>query len=118
MLVTILRIIQYIEKIYKFGGLSPQNSYIHIFNPRGIYYYDYNSKEWRPDDAFTKFENQTVYIIEKKFQNCAGAVDEKPPSCHFKKLDYQKLFNPLHFNVEFIHIFNDWFLNDKYRNNL
>lgn len=101
-------------------GMSvPQKRlYTRFLNPRGIYYDDYNSKEWRPDEAFINFENQTVYIIEKKFQNCAGSVDEKLPSCHFKKLEYQKLFNPLHFNVEFIYIFNNWFLDCKYRDTL
>lgn len=92
--------------------------YTYFLNPHGIHYYDYNSKEWRPDEAFVNFENNTVYIIEKKFQNCAGSVDEKLPGCHFKKLEYQKLFNPLHFDVEFIYIFNDWFLDERYRDTL
>ena len=68
--------------------------------------------------AFINFANNIVYIIEKKFQNCAGSVDEKLPGCHFKKLEYQKLFNPLHFDVEFIYIFNDWFLDERYRDTL
>ena len=92
--------------------------YTYFLNPRGINYYDYNSKEWRPDEAFINFANNIVYIIEKKFQNCAGSVDEKLPGCHFKKLEYQKLFNPLHFDVEFIYIFNDWFLDERYRDTL
>ena len=101
-------------------GMSvPQKKlYTYFLNPHGIHYYDYNSKEWRPDEAFVNFENNTVYIIEKKFQNCAGSVDEKLPGCHFKKLEYQKLFNPLHFDVEFIYIFNDWFLDERYRDTL
>ena len=50
-------------------GMSvPQKTlYTYFLNPRGIHYYDYNSKEWRPDEAFINFENNTVYIIEKKF---------------------------------------------------
>lgn len=104
---------------FQIGMSVPQKRlYTHFLNPRGIYYHDYNSKEWRPDEAFINFENSTVYIIEKKFQNCAGSVDEKLPSCHFKKLEYQKLFHPLHFNVEFIYLFNNWFLDKKYRDTL
>lgn len=103
----------------RIGMSVPQKSlYTYFLNPQGIYYYNYNSKEWRPDEAFINFENQTVYIIEKKFQNCAGSVDEKLPSCHFKKIEYQKMFEPLNFEVEFIYIFNNWFLNDKYRDTL
>lgn len=101
-------------------GMSvPQKKlYTYFLNPSGINYKDYNSKEWHPDEAFVNFENSTVYIIEKKFQNGAGSVDEKLPGCHFKKMEYQKLFNPLNFNVEFIYIFNDWFLDKRYRDTL
>lgn len=75
-------------------------------------------REWRPDEVFINFANNTAYIIEKKFQSCAGSVDEKLPGCHFKKLEYEKLFHPLDFNVEFIYIFNDWFLDKRYRDTL
>lgn len=92
---------------HQIGMSVPQKRlYTHFLNPRGIYYCDYNSKEWRPDEAFINFENNTAYIIEKKFQNCAGSVDEKLPGCHFKKLEYQKLFKPLGFDVEFVYIFS------------
>ena len=104
---------------YQIGMSVPQKKlYTYFLNPRGIYFDDFNSKEWRPDEAFINFENNTAYIIEKKFQNCAGSVDEKLPGCHFKKLEYQKLFSPLDFDVEFIYLFNDWFLNSKYRDTL
>lgn len=103
----------------RIGMSVPQKKlYTNFLNPRGIYYNIYNSKEWRPDEAFINFKNNIVYIIEKKFQNCNGSVDEKLPSCHFKKLEYQKLFQPLNYNVEFIYIFNDWFKDVKYRDTL
>lgn len=101
-------------------GMSvPQKKlYSKFLVPNGIDYRKYNSKEWHPDEAFINYENKTAYIIEKKFQNCSGSVDEKLPNCHFKKLEYEKLFSPLHYNVEFIYIFNDWFLKDVYRDTL
>lgn len=104
---------------HKIGMSVPQKRlYTYFLNPNGIFYSDFNSKEWRPDEAFINFKNGIAYIIEKKFQNCAGSVDEKLPSCHFKKLEYQKLFTPLGFDVEFIYIFNNWFLDKKYRDTL
>ena len=42
----------------------------------------------------------------------------KPPGCHFKNLEYQKLFSPLQYDVEFIYIFNDWFLDKRYDDTL
>lgn len=62
--------------------------------------------------------NNTAYIIEKKFQSGSGSVDEKLPGCHFKKLEYEKLFTPLGFSVEFMYVFNDWFLDKKYEDML
>ena len=59
--------------------------------------------------------SSTLTIIPK---NGDGSVDEKLPGCHFKKLEYQKLFNPLDFKVEFIYLFNDWFLDKRYRDTL
>ena len=104
---------------YAIGMSVPQKRlYTHFLEPRGIFYADYNSKQWRPDEAFVNFENNTVYIIEKKFQNCSGSVDEKLPSCHFKKWEYEKLFSPLNFEVEFLYVFNDWFLDERYRDTL
>ena len=56
---------------HQIGMSVPQKRlYTYFLNPQGIYYYDYNSKEWRPDEAFINFENNTAYIIEKKFHNC------------------------------------------------
>jgi len=111
------------DSIYRDGqeiGVSvPQKRlYTQFLNPRGIRYEDYNSKEWRPDEAFINFENHTAYIVEKKFQNTAGSVDEKLPNCHFKKVEYQKLFASLGYHVEFIYIFNDWFKDPRYRDAL
>lgn len=104
---------------YKIGMSVPQTRiYSHFLIPNGINFADYNSKAWRPDEAFINYKNHTAYIIEKKFQNCSGSVDEKLPSCHFKKWEYQKLFAPLGYNVEFIYIFNDWFKAPKYKDTL
>lgn len=109
-----------VYRSFKQIGMSvPQKRlYTCFLNPNGIFYYNYNSKEWRPDEAFVNFENHTAYIIEKKFQNCAGSVDEKLPGCHFKKMEYQKLFTPLGYDVEFTYIFNNWFLDERYHDTL
>ena len=79
--------------------------YTKFLEKQGLDYAKYNSKQWQPDEAFINFKNKTAYIIEKKFQNCSGSVDEKLPGCHFKKLEY-------------IYVFNDWFLQHQYRDTL
>lgn len=111
------------EKVYynnKLIGLTvPKNRiYSHFLEPNGINYTFYNSKKWLPDECFINFKNKTAYIIEKKFQSSEGSVDEKLPGCHFKKLEYTKLFNPLGYHVEYLYVFNDWFKKRKYKDTL
>lgn len=104
----------------KLIGLTvPKNKIYSCFlEPNGINYAHYNSKKWLPDECFIHLDDSVSYIIEKKFQNCDGSVDEKLPSCHFKRLEYEKLFTPLNFRVEYLYVFNDWFLKEKYRDTL
>lgn len=101
-------------------GLSVQKNsiYTHFLEPNGINYANYNSKRWLPDECFINLDDRVAYIIEKKFQNTEGSVDEKLPGCHFKKIEYEKLFSPLNFKVEYLYVFNNWFLQDKYRDTL
>lgn len=103
----------------KVGLLAPkQRLYTRFLEKQGVDYRQYNSKRWLPDEAFVNFETETVYIVEKKFQNTAGSVDEKLPGCHFKKWEYAKLMRPLGYGVEYIYVFNDWFRDPQYRDTL
>ena len=57
-------------------------------------YKNYISKRLEPDNAIYVIKDNTIYIIEMKFQIVAGSVDEKLQTCDFKKKQYQKLFKP------------------------
>lgn len=101
-------------------GMSVQkrNLYSMFLEPNGIDYRTVNSKQWQPDECFINFEHRIAFVIEKKFQNSSGSVDEKLPGCHFKKLEYEKLFHPLGYAVEYLYVFNDWFHDPRYRDTL
>lgn len=43
------------------------------------------SKQLLPDDSIFVIIKNTLYIIECKFQQVAGSVDEKLQTCDFKK---------------------------------
>ena len=86
-----------------------------VLEPSGIDYRDYISKKLYPDEALLNLTNDTVYIIEKKFQHSAGSVDEKLQTCDFKKKQYQKLFKPLEIEVEYFYVLNDYFDQPQYR---
>jgi len=68
-----------------------------------------------PDDAIYVIQNNTLFIIEIKYQEVAGSVDEKLQTCDFKKKQYKKLFSELNYDVEYIYILNDWFKDHKYK---
>jgi hypothetical protein len=101
-------------------GLSVQKHdfYRYFLEPNQIDYAYYNSKKWLPDECFVNLQNDTVYIIEKKFQKCSGSVDEKLPNCDFKKKEYEKLCHPIGFDVEYLYVFNNWFTQSVYKDTL
>lgn len=105
------------DKNDKLIGLSiPKNNlYKNFLEKQKIDYRKYNSKKWLPDEAFLNFKTKTVYIIEKKYQQTSGSVDEKLPNCDFKKKEYIKLFKPLKIKVKYIYVFNDWFKDKQYK---
>lgn len=92
-----------------------QDFYKRILEPEGIDWRDYISKRLLPDEALLNFSNNTLYIIEKKFQHASGSVDEKLQTCDFKKKQYQKLFSDTDYNVEYSYVCNDWFTHSSYR---
>jgi hypothetical protein len=79
----------------------------------GVNYTDYISKRLEPDEAI--LVGNTLFIVEMKFQNGQGSVDEKLQTCHFKKKQYNKLFSNTDINVEYIYVLNDWFKADAYK---
>lgn len=101
-------------------GLSVQKHkfYKNFLEPANINYTNYNSKKWLPDECFINLKTKTVYIIEKKFQNSSGSVDEKLPGCDFKKKEYEKLCHPIDYTVKYFYVFNNWFNKEEYRDTL
>lgn len=81
----------------------------------GIHYEDYISKRILPDDAIFVIVNNTMFILEIKFQEVAGSTDEKLQTCDFKIKQYRKLLSRLNVEVEYIYILNDWFDTSSYK---
>lgn len=73
------------------------------------------SKKLLPDEALYVIINNTLYIVEIKFQGVAGSVDEKLQTCDFKRKQYARLMAPLNIEVEYIYILNDWFRKPEYK---
>ena len=82
--------------------------------PNGVNWREVISGELRPDNAFINYKNKTAYIIEVKYQERAGSVDEKLQTCYFKKRQYTKLFSKVGYTVEYIYVCNEWYKKHKY----
>ena len=89
-----------------------------LLTEKGIDWRKFISKRLFPDEALYVIVNNTLFIIEMKFQTVAGSVDEKLQTCDFKKKQYRKLMAPLNIEVEYIYILNDWFKNPSYKDTL
>lgn len=95
-----------------------------IFKKYGLYkFLDEIKVEWKsliskrllPDDSIFVIIANTIFIIECKFQQVAGSVDEKLQTCDFKRKQYQKLFSPANIEVEYIYLLSDWFRKPEYK---
>ena len=73
------------------------------------------SKRLLPDDALLVIVRETLFIIEVKYQEVAGSVDEKLQTCDFKRKQYMKLVGPVGLKVEYVYVLNDWFKNPAYK---
>ena len=99
----------------RIGYFFEQNSiYKRFLEPKGIDVSKLVSSKLKPDSVFINLKNNTIYIIEKKYQNSHGSVDEKLQTCDYKKQYYKKIFHGLLFNIKFYYILNDWFRKPQY----
>jgi hypothetical protein len=73
------------------------------------------SKKLLPDDALLVIVRETLFIIEVKYQQVAGSVDEKLQTCDFKRKQYLKLVQSLELKVEYVYVLNTWFKNPSYK---
>ncbi len=69
-----------------------------------------------PDEAYVEPEEKVAFIIEKKFQQSSGSVDEKIQTGHFKAEHYQELFPK--YRIYYIYCLSDWFKRDEYKSPL
>ena len=73
------------------------------------------SRKLLPDNAICIILRDTLFIIEVKYQQTPGSVDEKLQTCDFKRKQYQKLVKQLGLKVEYVYVLNEWFKDKKYR---
>jgi len=92
-----------------------KNDLYKYLSKRGVDYKKIISKKLLPDQDLYVIINNTLFVIEVKFQKVAGSVDEKLQTCDFKRKQYAKLLAPLNIEVEYIYILCDWFRKPEYK---
>ncbi len=66
----------------------------------------------KPDEVYINNETKTLYIIEKKFQQGRGSVDEKLQTGYFKKEHFEELYPE--YKIYYIYCLSDWFKREEY----
>jgi hypothetical protein len=90
-------------------------SFYKFLEAEGVNWKSIVSKRLLPDDSIYVIINNTMFIIECKFQQSAGSVDEKLQTGDFKKKQYQKLLSQLNMEVEYIYLLSEWFKKPEYK---
>ncbi|MDD3774277.1 MAG: hypothetical protein PHW50_03305 [Patescibacteria group bacterium] len=86
-----------------------------FLNSKSIEWQKIVSKRLLPDDAIYVIHNNILYILEMKYQEVGGSVDEKLQTCDFKIKQYKKIMSQLNIDIKYIYILNDWFRKDCYK---
>lgn len=92
-----------------------KHEFYQFLTESGVDWRDLISKKLLPDDALLVIVRETLFIIEVKYQQVAGSVDEKLQTCDFKRKQYLKLVTPLGLKVEYVYVLNDWFKKKEYK---
>ena len=92
-----------------------KHDFYQFLTESGIDWKNILSKKLLPDDALLVIVRETLYIIEVKYQQVAGSVDEKLQTCDFKRKQYVKLVSPLGLKVEYVYVLSDWFKKPEYK---
>ncbi|MBY0245486.1 MAG: hypothetical protein K2Q03_08550 [Sphingobacteriaceae bacterium] len=100
------------------GRSFKKHEFYRFLNEYDIDWKNHLSKKLLPDNGLFVIVRDTLFIIEIKFQQVAGSVDEKLQTCDFKRKQYTKLVHSLNWKVEYVYVLNDWFKQDSYKDTL
>ncbi len=97
------------------GRIFKKHGFYKFLEELNIEWKNLISKKLLPDDSIFVVIANTLFIIECKFQQVEGSVDEKLQTCDFKRKQYQKLLATANIEVEYIYLLSNWFKKSKYQ---
>lgn len=97
------------------GLLLEKNKLYKFLDGEGVDWQKIISAKLLPDEACYSIKSSQLTIVEKKWQETSGSVDEKLQTCGFKIRQYTRLLSPLDVKVRFVYLLNDWFAHPRYQ---
>jgi hypothetical protein len=73
------------------------------------------SSQLRPDEALYSIRSKKLTVVEKKWQQVSGSVDEKLQTSGFKLRQYRRLVEGLDIEVQYVYLLSDYFTQPRYR---
>jgi len=97
------------------GRAFKKYDFYRFLEEKGINWKNIISARLLPDDALLVIIRETLFIIEIKYQQSGGSVDEKLQTCDFKRKQYLRLVNSIELKVEYVYVLSDWFKQPRYK---
>lgn len=105
----------FIDETHQVGLLLGKNSIYEFLDGEGVDWKSIVSAKLLPDEACLSTRASRLTVVEKKWQETSGSVDEKLQTCGFKLRQYSRLFAPLQIEVKYVYLLNDWFTQPRYQ---
>lgn len=96
------------------GELAPKHQLYRFLEARDVDWKERISSKLLPDDTFYNTSSEKLHVIEKKWQETSGSVDEKLQTVGFKIRQYNRLVEGTGIEIKFIYLLNDWFTKPAY----
>jgi hypothetical protein len=93
----------------------PKRALYRYLKSRNVKWEDYLSNTMEPDECLYFPDSNHFLVIEKKWQETSGSVDEKLAACDFKLERYTRLFSALEASCSMIYLLNSWFTHPRYK---
>lgn len=108
-----------VSGLNKNGINVTKHSLYRYMKSKGLDWENYISRRILPDEAYLDYDADELRIYEKKFQQTQGSADEKPQTCGFKILQFNKLAKALGVSkATYTYLLSDWFKQPIYKDML
>jgi hypothetical protein len=97
------------------GELAGQHRLYKFLESRDVDWSKRVSSKLRPDEALYSVKSNKLTVVEKKWQQVSGSVDEKLQTSGFKLRQYRKLVDGLGIQVQYVYLLSDFFAQPRYR---